>query len=627
MSESANLTVTLPDTGIPLPVEHSTGGPPGYEMLEEVGRGGMGIVYRARDLAFDREVAVKLLQDKFAPNSLTATRFLEEARITGQLQHPGIPAAYQVGVLADGRPFLAMKLIKGQTLDQLVVARTPVDPLAIFEAISQAVGYAHAHGVIHRDLKPQNIMVGAFGEVQVMDWGLAKLLSRSCSEPRSNEADPEVTIVHSEIKSGRELETPLTQYGSVLGTPAYMAPEQAAGDLDKVDTRADVFGLGAILCVLLTGRPPYLGDDALSVRLLAMRGNTEESFVRLEASGADPDVVALCKRCLAFEPSDRPVNGNAAAAVVASLRRAADDRAKQAEIDRVRAEGAKVAAETTAAEQSKRRRAVQWATGLIALVLLVGFAGTTIGLIQAMIARGDAEAAERAAEEKRIEAVTARLAEQEQTRVAKAKAAEANAVVKFLEDRVFAAARPKGRAGGLGKDVTLRDAIAACLAALSQEFADQPLVEARLRHTVGNTFWYLREPRMATPHLERALAIYRERLGADDPLALEVQSDLANSYYDLNRHTEALAMRIESLANRKRVLPPDDPAILVSMINLAFSYAVLNRYAEALVLQQEALRKCRQIHGPVNLDTLQSMWGAVESLINTTARVWFLSMP
>src|SRR5262245_17768752 len=151
----------------------SPAGPPGYQLLEEVGRGGMGVVYRARDLALGRFVAVKLLADCYPQGSPAAQRFVSEARITGQLQHPGIPAMHQIGSLPDGRPFLAMKLIKGRTLGAILKNRP--DPsadrgqlLAIFEAVCQAVGYAHAHRVIHRDLKPSNVMVGAFGEVQVM---------------------------------------------------------------------------------------------------------------------------------------------------------------------------------------------------------------------------------------------------------------------------------------------------------------------------------------------------------------------------------------------------------------------------------------------------------------------------
>src|SRR5262245_24834375 len=155
---------------------------PGFGLLEEVGRGAMGVVYRARDTAFDRDVAIKILQDCYPPDGPAARRFLGEARITGQLQHPGIPAVHQVGTTPNGRPFLAMKLVKGQTLQQLRKARQDSAEdrghlLGVFEQVCQAVACAHAHHVIHRDLKPANVMVGAFGEVQVMDWGLAKVLS------------------------------------------------------------------------------------------------------------------------------------------------------------------------------------------------------------------------------------------------------------------------------------------------------------------------------------------------------------------------------------------------------------------------------------------------------------------
>lgn len=142
---------------------------PGYEILEEIGRGGMGVIYRARDRALNRIVAVKLLQERFESQSPASARFIEEAQITGQLQHPGIPPIYFVGKLDDGRPFLAMKLIKGHTLLELLKSQQPINLLSVIEGVAQAVGYAHAHQVIHRDLKPANVMVGAYGEVQVMD--------------------------------------------------------------------------------------------------------------------------------------------------------------------------------------------------------------------------------------------------------------------------------------------------------------------------------------------------------------------------------------------------------------------------------------------------------------------------
>jgi tetratricopeptide (TPR) repeat protein len=347
--------------------------PPGYELRDEVGRGGMGVVYRARDTALDRDVAVKLLAERYPADSPAAQRFLSEARITGQLQHPGIPAVHQVGTLADGRPFLAMKLIKGSTLEALLKQRA--DPaaergrlLAIFEALCQAVGYAHAHHVIHRDLKPSNVMVGAFGEVQVMDWGLAKVLGE---EPPATALAAEQTRAWTEVSPTPETESH-TQAGSLVGTPAFIPPEQALGELEKVDERADVFGLGALLAVILTGKPPYVGETFESVRVQAVRGKLQDCFARLDASGAEPELVALCKQCLAFEPADRPADAGAVAQAVAGLRAAADERARRAELERVQALGEQATAAARSAEQRKRRRLALGAAALLVAAAVAG---------------------------------------------------------------------------------------------------------------------------------------------------------------------------------------------------------------------------------------------------------------
>jgi tetratricopeptide (TPR) repeat protein len=328
---------------------------PGYELLEEIGRGGMGVVYRARDLTFGRDVAVKLTHPGHGSVSAAAGRFRGEARITGRLQHPGIPPAYQAGTLADGRPYLVMKLVAGRTLEALRAEEpSALNVLAVCEAVCQAVGYAHARGVIHRDLKPSNVMVGAFGEVQVMDWGLAKENGPSEAVARSEGSD-----------TPGDSESPVTRPGGVVGTPAYLPPEQAAGA--AVDPRADVFALGGILCFLLTGRPPYAGTSVEAVRQAAA-GQTEEALARLDASGAEPGLVALAKRCLAADPAARPADGRAVAAEVAALRAAAEKRARQAELERAQAE-------VRAAEQRMRRRVQLALAGSVAALLIAAGVG------------------------------------------------------------------------------------------------------------------------------------------------------------------------------------------------------------------------------------------------------------
>lgn len=329
-----------------------------YLLNEQLGEGGMGVVFRAKDTVFHREVAVKLLHERFGPDSGVAVRFTEEARITGQLQHPAIPPVHDLGVLPDGRAYLAMKLIRGRTLAALL--RERADPaqerlrfLAIFEQICHGVGYAHAHGVIHRDLKPANVMVGSFGEVQVMDWGLAKIIV----------AGDDV------VREVRDANADATQYGAVLGTLAFMAPEQARGEIEAVDAQSDVFGLGGILAVVLTGKPPFLGTSMEALQIQAASGDLSECFARLDACGAELELVALCKRCLSAHKADRPANGTGVADAIEAFRLAAEERTRLAEVERVRAEGETVTARMQAAEQKKRRVVQAWVFALSMLLL------------------------------------------------------------------------------------------------------------------------------------------------------------------------------------------------------------------------------------------------------------------
>jgi hypothetical protein len=336
---------------------------PGYEVVGRLGQGGMGEVLRVHDPDFDRPLALKVMRTELAGQPGAEGRFLAEARVTGRLQHPGIPPVHEIGRLGDGRPFLTMKLIEGQTLHELLQQRpTPASELprfvAIFGQVCQAVGYAHSRGVIHRDLKPHNVMVGAFGEVQVMDWGLAKTLAGA--EPASGVCE----------RPGEGAEG--TGAGTVLGTPVYMAPEQARGEVESLDERADVFGLGAILCAVLTGRPPFAGPDRLAAIRASAAGNVTDAFARLDGCGADAELVALAKRCLDPVPGRRPRNGAQVAAAVQAYQAGVEERARHAEGERA---AAQARAEEATAKARAERRARRLTLGLAGAVLLlvVGF--------------------------------------------------------------------------------------------------------------------------------------------------------------------------------------------------------------------------------------------------------------
>jgi serine/threonine-protein kinase len=347
-----------------------------YELLEEIGRGGMGAVLRGHDPSLGRDLAVKVLLPDLQHDPHVLSRFTEEAQIGGQLQHPGIVPVHDVGRLDDGRPFFAMKLVQGRTLADLFHERaSPSDNLphilGIFEAVCQTVAFAHSRRVIHRDLKPLNIMVGAFGEVQVMDWGLAKVLraplTPSLSQgQRSAPGDPLPSGVAAKQAEGEP--SARTQPGSVLGTPAYMAPEQASGEVARLDQRCDVFGLGAILCELLTGKPPYWGNGEIEVLSRAAHADLGEAFARLDACGASPELIRLAKSSLAAHVADRPRDAGVLAAELAAYRESMEARLRQAEL-------AQAEARARAAEERKRRRLTLGLTASVLLTLVVAGGG------------------------------------------------------------------------------------------------------------------------------------------------------------------------------------------------------------------------------------------------------------
>ena len=292
-----------------------------FHLESQIACGGMGIIFEARDVDLDRKVAIKLLLREHQCKSHIHQQFINEARITGRLQHPGIIPIYETGKTFDDRPYFAMKLVNGMTLANLLTARrSPQDDLPrflnIFEHVCQTLSYAHSCGVIHLDIKPANVMAGAFGEVHLMDWGLARASADPCV-PASlpdlyetflpdNRAARKLPGISSHDLA---VNAPV---GALWGTPPYMSPEQARGQCP--DVRSDVFGLGGILCEILTGFAPYRGTNLFDLCFKAAQADLRDTYAKLMDSGADDVLVRLAMKCLSADPDARPAD----AGIVAS---------------------------------------------------------------------------------------------------------------------------------------------------------------------------------------------------------------------------------------------------------------------------------------------------------------------
>jgi serine/threonine-protein kinase len=450
---------TLPPSGI-----WAVGAPFGgqrelgrYVPGEEIACGGMGRVLRARDTDLGRDIAVKILREEHAGRPELVHRFVEEARITGCLQHPGIPPVHEFGVLPDGRPWFTMKLIQGRTLADLLAERKQTGKgdstfIGIFEQVCQTMAYAHSRGVIHRDLKPSNIMVGAFAEVQVMDWGLAKVLAASKAEEikevEGQEPRPDAWIP--QVGEGHTLA------GSVLGTPSWMAPEQARGEIERIDERSDVFGLGAILCAILTGKPPYDGPTNHEIHVRAYRVDLTDALLRLDQCRAEPELAALARSCLAANPADRPANAGEVADTVAAYRAGVEQRLRSAEMDRA-------AAEVRAAGECKARR------------LTAGLAIAVLGLaalgMYALWSRQAEEMVRRGHRDGVTRLVEGDLAEVERLRLR----ARSGGAPGLWVQALAAARRAEGRLSGEPELADLRQRVLGTVIDLEQERVDRDM--------------------------------------------------------------------------------------------------------------------------------------------------------
>lgn len=540
-----------------------------YQFIDQVGRGGIGEIWRVFDSHTQRSLAIKLLRAPFRDQNAAIERLRREALLTGSLQHPGIPPIYEHGQLDNGEFYFSMKLVQGETLEELLSSQRAnaydtIEALGWFEQVAQAIAFAHAVKLVHRDLKPHNIMIGRFGEVQVMDWGMAKRLDQT--QELESPVAPHDTFNFSVSETPHAAE--LTSAGDIIGTPHYMAPEQARGQLEQVDARADVFGLGVILYQILIGE--RIDQDIDPEQIVARRaaGVLEPALARLRELDAHVELAKLCQHCLSPDPAERPSDAGVVAAAVSNYLVNAQRRVTQVEIEQAK--------QDLQRRESRRRQRIllSAAMGIVAVALVGMFAFAW----QANKTSKAAQVAESAAISAREEA-------------------EATRRINDFLNQVLAAPRP----GESGSTVTLLAAINEAVPLIAENFSDQPLLEASVRLTLGDTYRELGEPELAVEQHELALAAWlasssKDELELKDELdLLEYKSRLSGSLRKLGGEEDlirAAALRSEVIQRRSELLGEDHPDTLDAMNGLALIHTALREYelAEAMYLQLISLQ-------------------------------------
>ncbi|MBL8860824.1 MAG: serine/threonine protein kinase [Planctomycetes bacterium] len=540
-----------------------------YRLEGEVARGGMGAILRVWDEDLRRHLAMKVVLGQATPGTGTPpvdarllARFLEEAQITGQLEHPGIVPVHELGLDADGRVYFTMKLVKGRDLAAVFeLVRegregwSETRALGVLLKVCEALAYAHSKGVVHRDLKPQNVMVGDFGEVYVMDWGLARVIGDARASPARPAGDaPHVRTERFQERESSPASSLMTLEGDVVGTPAYMSPEQARGELEALSPRSDVYALGAMLYDLLAGAPPYTtrgehtGGAAVWKRVLDGPPPPLEEL----APRAPSELVAIQAKAMAREASQRYAD---VAALAEDLRAFLEGRV-------VGAFEAGALAEARKWVRRNRGLAAALAGAVLALI-----AGLVVTLILADRVRQNAVLAEASATEAR-----------RQARVA----GEVNA---FLNVDVLAAVAPERE----GLDVTVREVLDRASASLDGRFAEDPAVEAALRMTIGTSYEKLGVTEPARRHFERALELQRANSGAESEPALLAAAAMASTWAKLGRVTEAIGIHREVVAGFERLHGPEHPATLAARVDLAVELSNDGQYEEAQALCDSTL--------------------------------------
>jgi eukaryotic-like serine/threonine-protein kinase len=581
-----------------------------YTLIEKLGEGGMGEVWVAQQSApVKRQVALKLIKAGMDSKSVLQ-RFEQERQALAVLDHPHIAKVFDGGVFFlpgqqawagwGGSPFFVMELAQGQTLTAFCdeAKLTLQERLELFILICQAVQHAHHKGIVHRDLKPSNILVTLVDGrpvPKIIDFGIAKAVEQKLTA-----------------------QTLHTALGQMIGTPTYMSPEQAEfGSLD-VDTRSDIFSLGVILYELLTGTTP------LDVTRLQTAGFAElQRLIREEETPRPSTRLSVLGESAAVVAGNRHTNVKQLTQLLAGdldwivLKAMEKDRNRRydspgsfaADITRyLRHEAILARPLSIVYKLRKFVRRNQAMVGTVLAVALALVAGTAIATWQAIVATVAKD-----------EALNAAVAEKQAKEMAQTREAETRAVLEFVEEYIFARARPEGQDGGLGRTVTLRQAVDAALPYVEKSFPDQPLIEARLRQSLGTSFFYLGEAKTAADQAETARRLYAQHLGPEHLDTLRSMANLANALDAQGQLQEALVLRERVWALLKVKLGPDHPFTLQNMSHLAISYANVGRYTEALALREQTQALMEVKLGPDHPTTLRG-YGYLASIYRAMGR-------
>jgi eukaryotic-like serine/threonine-protein kinase len=585
-----------------------------YQTLWAHASGGLGEIFIAEDGELRRQVALKVIQQQHARNPVSRERFIAEAEITGNLEHPGIVPVYGLGSYVDGRPCYAMRFIKGE--DLATAARrfhTGTSPdfqgrefrwiLQRFIDVCNPIAYAHSRGVVHRDLKPSNIMLGPFGETLVMDWGLAKVVHQSES---GQTATDESTGITDQPTMGAWLrENSVTIAGQTVGTPAYMSPEQAAGRLHAIGPQSDVYSLGATLYVLLTDRRPFDGESQDVFQAVQDGRFRAPREIKPRVPKA---LDAVCLRAMSREPSNRYPSALALAE----------------DIERWLADEPVSAWDEPWIHWARRwvRRhhslVAGWAAAVVVALLALGMAVPLLSLAwgNESVARWNERqlrilALQKAAEaqDQRMEAISnLEAASRERARAIESETAakeDKDRAEKALSLLVEAFRRPDPSIDG--RSVKIVDLLDRSVRELETSLRSQPLMEATLLSAIGETFSGLGMTHEALDAFKRAVELRRKRLGEYHPDTLKALHNLAMAHQDAGRLDEAIPILEATLAQRTAKLGDDHDDVIESTNDLAVAYWESGQAVRSISFYNVALAKVRAKHGEDHESTLTIM--------------------